>query len=144
MELFNLQYKSPEELPNTVPARLRYYRTQRSLLQSQVAEYAGIDRTNYNAYEHGINYYPLDVMKKIAEYLKVDLFTLIDDYHAFTYEGQGQVVRDIRGGLNLSRRDFASLFHVHPSTVKDWENEYTRVMPDTWRRLVEMEQGIEV
>ena len=49
-EKFNLRYSDPSQIDNT-PDRLRWYRYQKGLLQRDVAEYVGMDRSTYSSYE---------------------------------------------------------------------------------------------
>ena len=70
-EKFNLRYSDPSQIDNT-PDRLRWYRYQKGLLQRDVAEYVGMDRSTYSSYEEmGRDYYPIDRMKKLAELFEV-------------------------------------------------------------------------
>jgi len=82
-EKFNITYSDPSQLISTAD-KLRYYRYKKALLQRDIADYAGIDRSTYNSYEHdGRDYYPLQTMQKIAEILEVDIMDLLDDYNMF-------------------------------------------------------------
>ena len=82
-EKFSITYSDPSQLISTAD-KLRYYRYKKALLQRDIADYAGIDRSTYNRYEHdGRDYYPLQTMQKIAEILEVDIMDLLDDYKMF-------------------------------------------------------------
>ena len=64
-EKFNIGHPNPEQLESTAD-KLRYYRYKKGLLQKDVAEYAGIERTTYTAYEaNERDYYPVDVLVRI-------------------------------------------------------------------------------
>ena len=82
-EKFNIRYPSPDMITNTAD-KLRWYRYRKALLQRDVADYAGIDRTTYSSYEEiGRDYYPLDKMELIAELLDVPVTELLDDFNLF-------------------------------------------------------------
>jgi transcriptional regulator with XRE-family HTH domain len=54
-------------LLDTTADKLRYYRNMKGLLQREIADHAGIDRSTYIKYEsraHGL--YDFDVLAKIA------------------------------------------------------------------------------
>jgi DNA-binding XRE family transcriptional regulator len=107
--------------------------------QSQVAKYAGINRTTYIAYENGgVEYYPLDILSKIAILFEIDIKILLDDYHRYLYNGQGKQVKALRKRLRLTQEGFADVMNVCDATVRRWEKEYIRVMPDVWEQLCKM------
>lgn len=69
------------------------------MLQKEVAEYLGIERTTYWNYEgaRGFrNYYPPDKIDKLAELYEVSVNDLLDDYNQFLYYGQGEKIRELR------------------------------------------------
>ncbi len=86
--IMNLVYSDTSKLIR-ISDKLRYYRHKKALLQRDVADYAGIERTTYSSYEEGSRvYYPKEVMEKIADILDVDLSSISDDYNMFLYKGQ--------------------------------------------------------
>ena len=57
-EKFNLHYTDPSQIDN-IADKLRWYRYQHGLLQRDVADYAGLDRSTYSGYENTLrDYYP--------------------------------------------------------------------------------------
>ena len=95
-EKFNIQYPNPAMLTTTAD-KLRYYRYKKSLLQREVADYAGINESTYIHYENPEHdYYPMDKLDRIAELLEVDITDLLDEYNRFLYDGQGWQIRKIR------------------------------------------------
>ncbi len=134
-EKFNITYTTPEQI-TSIADKLRWYRYRKGLLQREVADYAGIYRTTYSAYEEiERNYYPPEKMKKIAELLEVDIYDLLDDYNTFVYRGQGQQVRALREKLGLSLREFAKRYNVSKTTVIRWENDRVQIYKSTWKKL---------
>ena len=61
-EKFNLIYTDPTQIDN-IADKLRWYRYQHGLLQRDVADYAGLDRSTYSGYENTRrDYYPIEKM----------------------------------------------------------------------------------
>lgn len=127
--------KYPEKLSNTAD-RIRYYRCTKGFLQSEVAEYAGINTSTYLSYESGErDYYPIEKMQRIADFLQVDINELLDDYNRFLYEGQGRQIKKLRKTLGLTQYEFGKLHDVSTGTVKRWEQEAVRMKKKTWNSL---------
>ena len=134
-EKFNIQYSNPILIPTTAD-KLRYYRYKKSLLQRDVADYAGIDRSTYMSYETGErDYYPLDKLSKIAELLDVDITKLLDDYNRFLFDGQGEQIRRFRKLNGLTQADLARMLNVHTGTVKKWESNISQISLKTYSLL---------
>jgi transcriptional regulator with XRE-family HTH domain len=120
----------PDKLINTSD-KLRYYRHKKALLQREVADYVGIDRSTYIHYENDSDYYQPDKLVKIAELLEVDISNLLDDYNAFLYQGQGLQIRDLRKTMKLTQREFGKRFGAHAGTVKRWESDKIHIFKNT-------------
>ena len=134
-EKFNIDCLNPNQLETTAD-KLRYYRYKKGLLQKDVAEYAGIERTTYTAYEaNERDYYPVDVLGCIAEILAVDITELLDDYNAFLYHGQAGQIRDLRKRLKLTQKAFAQRLGVNTVTFKRWERGKVRMTKKTWEKM---------
>ena len=126
-EKFNIRYPSPDMITNTAD-KLRWYRYRKALLQRDVADYAGIDRTTYSSYEEiGRDYYPLDKMELIAELLDVPVTELLDDFNLFLYNDQGRQIRAKRESLGLTQGQYAKLLGVNISNLKRWENNKVQI-----------------
>lgn len=66
-EKFKIRYTDPTQIDRT-PDKLRWYRYQNGLLQRDVADFAGIDRSTYSSYEEdGRDCYLIDKMEKIGK-----------------------------------------------------------------------------
>ena len=77
------------ENPVTVSDKLKWYRYQNGLLQSQVAKAMGVDRTTYSRYEENVlESYSLDKLSKAAMLFGIDITALLDEYNLFLYHGQ--------------------------------------------------------
>lgn len=127
---------NPEKLPH-VADKLKWYRYKNMLLQKEVAEYAGIDRTTYIHYEsEAHDYYPADKLEKIAELFGIDITDLLDDYNRFVYEGQGRKIRKIRKSMGLTQYQFGKLYGLSAGTVKRWESNQVTIFKSTWKKLI--------
>ena len=106
----------------TVSDKLRYFRHKKGLYQIDIADYLGIDRGTYSAYEeHCKDYYAPETMDKIAKLLEVDVYDLLDDYNRFMYDGQGQYIKKLRKELNITQSELARIMNVDLLKVKRWE-----------------------
>ncbi len=134
-ERFNIACTDPSQFA-TVGDKLRYYRYRNGLLQRDVADHAGIERTTYTDYEDNVrDYYPLDVLARIADLLEVDISALLDDYNSFLYYGQAQQVRAARQGMGLTQAAFAAVYGVQTPTVKRWEQCKIRMSKVMWEKV---------
>ena len=116
--------------------KLRYCRYKNSMLQSEVAKLIGIDRTTYSYMEEVEHrYYPIDVLRRIADLFGVDIVDLLDDYNLFLYRGQGSQIRSIRQSACLTQKRFAEHLGVQAGTVKRWESDKMRMTRAYWERL---------
>ena len=105
-QLFNQQYQNYEDIPN-VPDRLRWCRHHMGLMQKEVAELIGISRGHYIDFEVGyVDYYPKEIVDKLAELYGVPVDDLLDDYNHFLYKGQGKMIREYRESLGLKKKPF--------------------------------------
>lgn len=136
-EKFNLLYTNPAEITN-VSDKLKYYRYQKSLYQSDVANYVGMDRGTYSGYEENArDYYPPEMMDKISALFEIDVYELLDDYNRFLYDGQGQQIKAIRKQLQITQKDLAIMMNVDLYKVKRWEQNKVRMFKYTWKKLFE-------
>ena len=139
-EQFYRKYPNPQAIVN-MGDKLRYYRYQKALFQKDVAKYLGIDRTTYNSYEMGVRECPIDILKKLAEILEVEVTDIMDEYNLFLFNGQGRQVRKIRKSMGLTQREFAGRMGVSTTTVKQWESERVRVMRGVFEKMMQISNG---
>lgn len=134
-EEFNVKYSSPNEIP-TIAEKLRYYRYKEALLQKDVARHIGISESTYIDYENvNRSYYPLDILRKIADLYKVDFKCLLDDYNLFLYNGQGKQVKKLRKEFGLTQKALANKLNIDRKRIGEWEKNKTRISNDIYAKL---------
>ena len=135
---FALKFPSADKL-TTVADKLRYYRHQKGLYQSDVADYLGLERSTYIEYENpDRDYYSAEVMEKLAELFCVDVYDLLDDYNKFLYDGQGKNIKKLREKMNISQEELAKKMNVSLLKVKRWEQSKVRMFKFTWKHFIEL------
>jgi len=133
---FALKFPTADKI-ETVADKLRYYRHQKGLYQSDVADYLGIDKGTYIDYENqGRDYYSAEVMERIAELFCVDVYDLLDDYNKFLYDGQGKNIRKLREQMNITQEELAEKMNVSLLKVKRWEEDEVRMFKFTYDKLM--------
>ena len=133
-QLFNQQYQNYEDIPN-VPDRLRWCRHHMGLMQKEVAELIGISRGHYIDFEVGyVDYYPKEIVDKLAELYGVPVDDLLDDYNRFLYKGQGKMIREYRESLGLKKKPFARLKGISPNLLRAWEDHQKRMNINSWNK----------
>ena len=133
---FALKFPSADKI-ETVADKLRYYRHQKGLYQSDVADYLGLERSTYIEYENqGRDYYSAEIMEKLAELFGVSVYDLLDDYNKFLYDGQGRNIRKLREQLNITQEELATKMGVSLLKVKHWEQDKVRMFRFTYDKLM--------
>ena len=134
-EKFNLRYTAPSQIGST-PDLLRWHRYQKGLLQKDVAARVGIDRVTYCHYEEGLyEYYPIEIMRKIAALFEVPVTELLDEYNLFLYYGQGEQIRNKRRLRNMSVNEYALRLGICGSVLGKWERNQVRITKRSWELL---------
>ena len=114
-EKFNIRFSDPSEITE-IADKLRYHRYRKALLQREVADYIGVDRSTYIHYEeYGRDYYPLDNMEKLAALFGVPVTELLDDFNMFLYNDQGKQIRKKRLSEKMGTEQSA-YFQKHMGT----------------------------
>lgn len=135
-EKFNIRYTDPSQINNTSD-KLRWYRYRCGLRQKDVAEYAGIERTTYSSYEEvGRDYYPIEVMQKIAQLFSVPVTELLDKFNLFLYNGQGRQIKQMRAIKEMTQKEYAKYLGVPFGTLQQWEQDRVAISKSTWENLV--------
>ena len=133
---FVLKFPTADKI-ETVADKLRYYRYQKGLHQSDVADYLGIERSTYIDYENpDREYYSAEVMERISELFCVDVYDLLDDYNKFLYDGQGRNIKELREKLNITQEELAREMNVSLLKVKRWEQNKVRMFKFTYDKLM--------
>ena len=136
---FLFENTNPEKLA-TVSDKLKWYRYQNGLLQSEVAKVMGVDRTTYSRSEENVlEAYPLDKLAKASEFFEIDVTSLLDDYNLFLYRGQGQQIKRLRKSIKLTQPEFAKYIGVPLGTLKKWEQNRVNIQKKTFEKLLQLQ-----
>ena len=131
---FQQQYHSYGELL-TVQDRLRWCRHHMGLMQKEVADRIGIRRGHYTDLETGaVDYYPKEVVDKLAALFGIPVTDLLDDFSRFLYYGQGKAIREHRERLGLQKKPYARLLHLEPNRLRAWESEKKQISKASWEK----------
>lgn len=134
-QIFNMKYQSPYNIPH-IAGKLRYYRYKHCLLQKEVAKKIGINESTYISYEANIrDYYPIDIIEKIAKLYNVNVTDLLDEYNLFLYNGQGTKLKILRQQLGITQKQLAQRLNVHIKTISKWEKDMTRISKSFYRKI---------
>ena len=133
-EKFNIRFTDPAQITETAD-KLRWYRYREALLQKEVAALVGIDRSTYIHYESGeTEYFPLEIMEKIAALYSIPVTDLLDEYNTFLYRGQGRQIKERRKSLRMTQREYADYLGVSFGSLQNWEQNNVRMFKRTWER----------
>ncbi len=133
-EKFNIRFADPSEITE-IADKLRWYRYKKALLQREVADYIGVDRSTYIHYEEmGRDYYPIENMEKLAVLFGVPVTELLDDFNMFLYKDQGKQIREKRLSLNMTQSEYAQMLGVNLGNLKKWEQNRVRIFKSTWEK----------
>ena len=128
------RFSDPKEITEMAD-KLRWYRYKKALLQREVADYIGIDRSTYVGYEKtGRGYYPIEHMEKLVTLFGIPVTDMLDGYNRFLYDGQGRQIRERRKHLGMTQREYAALLGVPLGALKRWEQNKVRIFKSTWER----------
>lgn len=126
---------NPQTL-DTVSDKLKWYRYQNGLQQSDMAKIMEVDRTTYSRYEENVlEAYPLDKLEKSAKHFGIDITELLDEYNLFLYRGQGEQIKSFRKSLGLTKAELAQRLGVSLQKVRNWESEKVRVSRSMFEKL---------
>lgn len=116
--------------------KIRYFRHKHFLHQLDVASALHMERTVYQHYEQPErDYFPLDILEKIALFYNIPANDLMDDYHLFLYHNPGMSVKQLRKQLGYTQEIFAKKLHICKKTVRDWEKGHARISRETYIKL---------
>lgn len=135
-QVFLCENPDPQSL-GTVSDKLKWYRYQNGLQQSDMAKIMGVDRTTYSRYEENVlEAYPLDKLEKAAKYFGIDITELLDEYNLFLYRGQGEQIKGLCKLLGLTQSELARQLGVSLQKVRNWEEEKVRVSRGTFEKII--------
>lgn len=134
-QVFLCENPDPQSL-DTVSDKLKWYRYQNGLQQSDMAKIMGVDRTTYSRYEENVlEAYPLDKLEKAAKYFGIDIIELLNEYNLFLYYGQGEQIKGLRKSLGLTQSELAQRLGVSLQKVRNWEDGKVRVSRRTFEKI---------
>ena len=140
-EKFNIRYPDPAKITK-MSDKLRYYRYKKGLMQREVADYLGIDRSTYIHYEEqDHDYYPIAEVEKLASLHGVQVTDFLDDYNLFLYRDQGRQIRERRLALHMTQTEYAKQLGVPVGNLKKWEKNRVRMLKSTWERCFKDEKA---
>jgi transcriptional regulator with XRE-family HTH domain len=134
-EKFNLHYTDPSQIDN-IADKLRWYRYQHGLLQRDVADYAGLDRTAHMP-DTRIPCGTTTPSRRCrdCELFAVPVTDLLDEFNLFLYHGQGQQIKEMRRRRQMTQAEYARRLGVPFGTLQAWEQDRVQICKQTWRRL---------
>jgi DNA-binding XRE family transcriptional regulator len=133
-QLFNQRYHSYEEIKE-VPDRLRWCRHHMGLMQKEVAAQIGVNRGYYVRLEAGdLEYYPKEIVDKLAAFYLVPVDDLLDDYNRFLYYGQGRLIQKHRQSLELKKKPYARLMKIGIRSLQKWESNSKQISKKSWEK----------
>ncbi len=123
-----------EQNPTTAD-KLRWYRYQHGLMQSQVAQIMGISESTYKNLENGSSTtVAFERMDKLAKYYGIPVEELLDDYGRFLMNGQAAGIRAYRKDLNMGKKHFAEYMGIPIRNLRKWEEGKTTISRQSWER----------
>lgn len=133
-EKYNMAYSDLSEI-ESMADRLRWCRYRKGMLQREVADFLGIDRSTYMSYEENVrDLYPLENMEKLAELYSVPIMSLLDEYNMFLYRGQGKQIKALRKAYGMTQKQFAEMLGLSMYALKDWENDRAKMFKSSWEK----------
>ena len=138
---FREKYPNSELIDHT-GIKIRYYRYQKDLHQKDLADYVGFTRSTMVYYERPEReYYEIDILKKFAEILEVELEDLLDEYNLFLYQGQAVRLKSFRKENNLTQKQLAKLLGADLTKIKGWEQNRVRMSKATYNKFASFEKS---
>lgn len=123
---------------DNVPDKLKWCRHKMGLMQKDVNAYLGLYRSTYARYEKaGKDYYPIEVMEKLARLYEVEVTDLMDRYNLFIYNGQGRQIKEHRKKKGMTQKEYAKMVGVSADTLKEWESDRIIMGKRFWEKWVE-------
>ena len=119
----------------TTADKLRWYRYQHGLMQSQAAKIMGISENAYKNLENGFSSaYALEKVDKLAKHYGIPTEELLDDYGRFLLGGQAANILACRKELGMGRECFAKYAGIPLGSLRKWEEGKATISRQSWER----------
>lgn len=122
--------------------QIAYYRKIKGLRQEDLADEVGISRHTVSTIEEkGDDYYNIEILKKIFDFLEISDKVVLTDYLKFLLRAPPIEIKQVRKDKHLTQIEFAKLMRVRESTVKSWENGKISISKKCYERMNELCQS---
>lgn len=126
-------YLLPENA--TVGQKIRYYRSKRHMISNMLSAKIGTSRYALMDYENDKTEPDLDVLKLIADALRIDQGELYDEYYRFLDYPYSVLVKQVRHKIGLTQKQFGACFGVGRRAVERWEAGKNKVTRDVFEQM---------
>lgn len=113
------------EEPNTndIGEQIAYYRKQKGLTQTQLANLLNVSKSCINAYENReLKLVNVEFLKRVFEVLEINNKIKLPAYEEFILNNQSQKLKKLLKENNLNYKRFSKSINVDYSNVKKWLN----------------------
>lgn len=121
--------------PVTVGDRIKFYRYEKKLRQTELSNLSGVNIGTLKKYENNYKSYDPDKLSAIAKALDIDASVLMDEYLLFLTDGYGEKVKAFRKSKGMTQKAFAVELGTTAKTIQDWEHEYVKISQKTYIKL---------
>ena len=137
VKIFNGMHAA--DIDNDVAARIRYCMAEAGVTQSELARACGVGLDRINKYLNGHcreENMSIDLLKKIAAYLKKDTYYFCNDYLRFIDTADvPKELRKQRQEKGVSRKMFANTYGIRLDSYKRYEYGIGRLPYEYWKRI---------
>ena len=85
----------------------------------------GIDRSTYIKIENNKTVVSFDILNRLSEILKTEIYELMDDYHNFIYYHQRDRLKKFRSDKKITQKQLADMLDVGIYMIKRWETGHS-------------------
>ncbi len=127
---------------HTIPEKIRYYRHKHLLHQRDVANALNIERTVYQSCEYDTrDYYPIELLEKLADFYHITAENLMDEYHLFLYHDPGTQIKQFRKQHGYTQEQLADKLGVWKQSIRSWEKGYKKMSREHYDRFMELKKN---